>query len=142
MAVSHGHSRSAFNNQATCFLAATQAPGAFLLTPPTRVYRLTQIFCVSAIDAEERLRRIVDQANVDFVREDVALINEAYERIEKLRGFHPLGAIDEHLAVHLHARQAELFQKRNFTSVQFDFATHGKSFPLVLPDVEQLMSPP
>ena len=39
---------------------------------------------------------------------------------------HPLDAIDEHLAVHLRAREADLFQKRNLAPIQNDFTRHEK----------------
>jgi hypothetical protein len=76
--------------------------------------------------------RVLDLANVDLVRKDVTLINKSGERFEKLRGFHRISAIDQHLPVYLRAGEADLFQERDFAAIEFDFADHGKTFLLFI----------
>src|SRR5205807_7416914 len=76
---------------------------------------------------EKGLLHFLHGADVHFVREDVALIDQADECLEKLTGLHLFDAVEEELAIHLRAGEPDLFQERNLAAIEFDFATHAKT---------------
>src|SRR5437016_2383462 len=119
---------AALCSRAPLVLAAPQPFGPFALAFPARIHRLLQIFRVGRIHSEKRLLDVFHQANVDLVRNDVALVDQSAERIEKLAFLHFLDAVDQQFPEERRAGKPDLFQDRDLAAIELNFATHEKTF--------------
>src|SRR5438067_5726806 len=119
---------AALCSRAPLVLAAPQPFGPFALAFPARIHRLLQIFRVGRIHSEKRLLDVFHQPNVDLVRNDIALVDQSAERVEKLALLHFLDPIDQQFPEKRRAGEPDLFQDGDFTAVELDFATHEKTF--------------
>src|SRR5437764_1055490 len=117
---------AAFSQNAPLALAASHPLGPFALPFPARIYRVLQVFRMRRIHPEKGLLDIFHYPDVHLVRDDITKVDKPAKTIEEFAGFHFLNPIDQELSIKRRTGQTDLFQDRDFSAIQFDFATHGK----------------
>jgi hypothetical protein len=124
IAASHGQSAVSFVGKFG-ILAAPAAP-LFAFAAPAWLDRIAQIARVGGIHSEDTSFDILQGAEIDFVREHIAKLDQPVYFVHELGRLHFTDTLDQLLAMHRRAGQSHRFEKRDFTSAQIDVATHTK----------------